>query len=161
MVGAIFISGPCGAGKSSVADNLSQLLNCRIVEVDDVKRERYGTTERSTDDDFTQAGRRAKEVLREDDEVIVVEAFATEFYVELVRRELPDHTPVQHFYLWSDEAEAVRRKDRKLSLSVVHHQFRRFPGRTYRGRTSIDTTARTASDIAAEIALTVRGTASR
>ena len=138
----ILISGPCGAGKTSVADELSRLLGCRIVEVDDVKRERYGTTEKSAPGDFTEAGRRARDVLAEDGRAIVVEAFGEEHWVELVRRELPDNTVVRNVYLWCDEGEAIRRKAGTLSPGVVRHQFRRFPGPSFSGRISIDTTSR-------------------
>ena len=158
---ALLVSGPCGAGKTTVGAELSRLLGCPVVEVDAVKLERRGTTVTSRLDHFTEAGRRAAAALRQQGCAIVVEAFAGESWVDLVIRELPEGTQVSHFYLWCDLAEAVRRKAGELSPEVVGGQFQRFNGATFPGRVSFDTTARPATEVASEIAAMFLGSGTR
>ncbi len=159
MGSAIFISGPAGAGKSSVAVELSKLLHCPVVEVDDVKLKRRCTTERSSTEDLVDAGDQAAAALAKSDQVIVVEAFGPEApFVELVAQQLPRSTSIRHFYLWCQPDIAVERKKGALSPSIVRQQFGRFPGPAHPDRTSINTTRRRVQEVAAEIATALEGT---
>ncbi len=121
--------------------------------MDEIKRERYGTTERCIPDkDFPEAGRRASQALDGADRVVVVEAFADEKHIELVRRQLPKDAREEHFLFWCEPSIGEGRKRGEIDPSMVSSQFQRFAACTYQNRTRIDTSNRTAADVAAEIA---------
>jgi shikimate kinase len=77
MAHLLILGGATGSGKSSVAHAIARSLqNVRVVEVDDIKRGKYGNTVHCVEsDDFPAAGRNAKAYLDQGYDTIVVEAF--------------------------------------------------------------------------------------
>lgn len=73
----LILGGATGSGKSSVAQAIARSLpGVRIVEVDDIKRDKYATTAHCIESvDFPAAGRTAKAYLDQGYDTIVVEAF--------------------------------------------------------------------------------------
>jgi predicted kinase len=151
------LSGPPGAGKTSVARELAALLgNADIVEVDDIKKERYGDTRCCKPHlDFPEAGRRAVKRLESCSTVIVVEAFAVDEFLELVLQQLPRDVQVDNFLLWCDVDTAVKRATTREVDRITEDDVRRvfacFKG-AYPNRRKIDTDAADPSETAAEIA---------
>jgi len=73
----LILGGAVGSGKSSVARGIARSQSSvRIVEVDDIKRDKYGTTACCVESvDFPAAGRAAMAHLGRGHDTIVVEAF--------------------------------------------------------------------------------------
>jgi cytidylate kinase len=75
MLHLVILRGAPGAGKTKVGSRFADRYGWEFVEVDGVKRERHGTALVSNLQDFSEAGRRAKEALDAGTRVVAEEFF--------------------------------------------------------------------------------------
>jgi len=140
----ILLRGTVGSGKTSVARILAELRpELKVVEVDDIKIEKYGTTvECIPSRDFPEAGRRAMSHLKRGFHAVVIEAFCDLDHINYVLAESErrlDSTDVTMIWMNCTESTAVARKE-SLSAGTVHEQFKRYGTRyVHPGELSIDT----------------------
>lgn len=129
----ILIRGITGAGKTTVAKYLAEVHGFAIVEVDDVKLRRYGTTTKCKPaNDFPEAGQEAQTLLDSGRHVVVVEAFVDEKHLTLLFSGMEttvDSPGTSVFWLECGQETATNRKREVLSTDVVASQYRRLPSR--------------------------------
>jgi adenylate kinase family enzyme len=153
---AVILSGPPGTGKSSIAKEVSKLLDdAAIVEVDEFKKRNHGgTTTVSAEKDFLEAGKMAATEINDHQYVLIVEAFFVPSLLDKVLAQLPEQTRVEKFLLWCDEGTAVRRATERevdrLAESDVRNVYRCF-SKTYADRVTVDTQVNTLDQSAREI----------
>jgi shikimate kinase len=149
----VVLRGAVGAGKTCVARTIKDLRNdVKIVDVDDSKVRRYGTSERcNPDHDFPEAGRRARTLLDRGFHTFVIEAFAEKGYVDLCMKEtgrkLSD-TNVAIVWLSCALETSLKRKRGEIAEGVIRYQHKRYR-RRYRpaGEIEIETDHVDADDV--------------
>lgn len=125
----------------------------KVVEVDDIKRERYGGTEYcDPGHDFPEAGRRVKAHVEKGFKTIGVEAFCERAHVQDFLRGTGHalHSPwVSFVWLRCSLETSIRRKAGEISESVIRMQHKRYE-RRYRpvGELEVETDELTSDDIA-------------
>lgn len=153
----LLLRGPPGAGKSTVAELIADSRSdVKVVEVDQIKLERYGTTERCDPaSDFPEAGRLARSELDRGFHVVAVEFFNDWEHIDLFLRSLGSPAGVNLRYVWlsCDGTTAATRKSAQLRERVVQEQHARIAGRFRpNDELEIDSSARDAIDIATAVA---------
>lgn len=149
----MILRGAVGAGKTSVGRAIRDLRkDVKIVDVDDSKVLRYGTSERCNPyHDFPEAGRRARTMLDRGFHTFVIEAFAEKVYVDLCMnetgRELGD-TNVAIVWLSCALETSLKRKCGEISEGVIRYQHKLYRSR-YRpaGEIEIETDHVDADDV--------------
>jgi broad-specificity NMP kinase len=89
MAYLVLIRGLTGTGKSTLSEHLAARKSLCInkLEIDDIKIRKYGNTRWCIPEvDFPEAGKQAKELLKNDINVVVEEAFCTKNHIELFLR---------------------------------------------------------------------------
>ena len=154
----IFLTGHAGSGKTTVAEEMSRLLDgATVVEVDDIKVQRYGTTEECRpSEDFPEAGRLAGLALAGHDRVIVVEAFGDDAHIAYVQNALPPDAKTIKVLLKCHPGEALKRQQGVLSNEAVTNQLARFQGMQFSERRVIDTSNVAVDEVAQRIVDFVR-----
>ena len=134
MAHLLILRGAIGAGKTSVAaEFLRRRPEIAVVEVDDLKRERHGTTSICVPHlEFAEAGRLARTMLADGRLTIVIEPLCDPVHLKLVLDEVGrrEGSPDVSF-VWLECARATSRA-RTTELfppHVVDDQFARYPAR--------------------------------
>ena len=158
MAHLVLLRGGMGAGKSVVAQRLRELRSAtlKVIEIDDNKRGKFGTTEKCNPAvDFAEGGRAAKSVLDKGLDVVVVEPLCDQSHVRLVldptgrSEQSPDVLTV-----WLDctVETAIARKGATYQRLVIEDQHQRYPKRYQpRGELLIRTDHLSVAEIADEI----------
>lgn len=149
----MILRGAIGAGKTSVARTIKDLRkDVMIVEVDDSKVRRYGTSERCDPyHDFPEAGRHARTMLDRGFHTFVIEAFPEKLYVDLCMNETGrklDDANVEIVWLSCALQTSLKRKCGEISEGVIRYQHTRYRSR-YRpaGEIEIETDDVDANDV--------------
>lgn len=130
----LILRGAMGAGKSAVAVVLRQRRpRLKIVEVDDIKLERYGTTEKCCPSkDFPYAGKLAKSALDKGFTAVIVEPLVELTHLQLVldtTGKTEDSANVSFVWLDCSIRTAMERKSGSFQESVIEGQFQRYTNR--------------------------------
>lgn len=157
MTVLVVLRGLTGSGKTETLKQLCRddRLNLVPVEIDEIKRDRYGTTTRCVPhEDFPEAGRRARELMEREHNVVAEEAFACRQHIDLFLESagvrLGDPRLLV-FRLKCSEKTAQQRKLGALSRADVAGQYRR-PVDDLPGEYVIDADARSPTEVVGEIA---------
>lgn len=163
MAKLIILRGTTGSGKTTVADEIRCLIpSIAIVEVDDIKMMKYATTTRcEPSTDFPEAGRKAKEYLDQDIDVVIIEPFVERNHYLLMlqgAKLTEDSLDVIPIWLNCTEVTALKRKDGVLPQEVVRQQFQRYARRYQpRGELVLSTDDQLVTQIARAICTHVQG----
>lgn len=111
----LLLRGVCGSGKSTVALRVSEHFdNSCVMELDDVKLRKYGTTEKCVPNvDFEEFGRDVATALKSRKFVVAVEAFVDKFHIDLFLKGLKMDIPSEEIsVVWLECSAdiAVQRK---------------------------------------------------
>lgn len=134
MTKLIVLRGITGAGKTTLGERLrTSLGDCVVLELDDVKRQRYGTTMRcEPPTDFPEFGRSVNRQLSDGKTVVAVEAFIDrqhlDWFLEGVGWSESDPR-IRYVWLECSRQESVVRKADVLTEAQVAGQHGRLPGR--------------------------------
>ena len=143
----VILRGITGAGKTTLGKRLAQPPNgFTVMELDDVKLSKYGTTTKCTPNtDFPEFGRRVGHELRMGKDVVAIEAFVDKQHVDWFMNGVANSVPSDSiFVVWMqcDVATATQRKAGVLDPAVVKRQHARLPGRFHHlGELILDTTS--------------------
>lgn len=135
MARILLLRGTIGSGKSSVARWIqSSRPRVTVIEVDEIKRRKYGTATRCQPTiDFPEAGRAAKESLVAGHDTIVVEAFCEEQHLNWVLEEVGlklASLEVRLVWLECDVNTSIERKaGTRISPDVIRSQHARYKSR--------------------------------
>lgn len=134
MARLIILRGCTGAGKSSVAKSMAGIIpSLAVVEVDDIKMRRHGTTTICNPDvDFPEAGKIARAYLDNGLDVVIVEPFVSpEWYQQMLDGAgmTEDSPGTLSVWLACTETNAIIRKAGELSPDIVKQQFQSYPSR--------------------------------
>lgn len=128
----IVLRGITGAGKSTVGRSLEG-LGFVLLELDDVKMDKYGTTTKCIPaEDFPSFGRRVRSKLEAGRDVVAVEAFVDRQHIDWFLREAGEQLQdpdVAIVWLECSVQCAVQRKKGVLSERTVRGQHGRMLGR--------------------------------
>jgi len=130
----IVLRGTVGAGKTAVAEQLRKTHeNMRIIEVDDIKSEKYGSTmECNPEEDFREAGIKAKKLLDKGHDVVVIEPFceALHYRYFLAAAQLSEESrDVLPIWLDCDLANSLSRKKEEIPEQMIRLLHQWYPKR--------------------------------
>ena len=153
MASLIILRGITGAGKSTLGRRLgSHLDNCIVLELDDVKVERYGkTTICEPVSDFPAFGKSAKVHLDAGKTVVAIEAFIDrqhiDWFLTAVGLQMTDPR-IRAVWLNCSEHTSILRKQSALDADCVRGQHLRLANRhRISGELMLDTTALTTDQV--------------
>ena len=110
----VIIRGLTGSGKTTLVNAIVTNFDYEKVEIDDIKRAKYGTTEKcNPKDDFPEAGRHAKELADQGKNVVIEEAFTDISHIELFKEGFQDidkHEVIFIFLNTSLETALIRKE---------------------------------------------------
>jgi len=134
MAQLLILRGAMGAGKSDVTKELRQRRPAlKVIEIDDLKRAKYGTTEKCNPPvDFPEAGRLAKADLDDGCHTVVVEPLCEVEHLQFVLNATgrSENSPdVSIVWLDCSLETAIARKGAAYPRSVIEGQHRRYAGR--------------------------------
>lgn len=157
MAKLIFIRGAIGSGKTSVAHKLKhQYPEIELIEIDQIKIEKYGNpTICCPNQDFPEAGRRARTFLDQVRNVIVIEPLCEidhYHYVLEATGKSEDSGDVISIWLDCTLATSLERKSDSFSDNIIRSQYTRYPDRYVpRGELIIHTDNLSISEVADQI----------
>jgi adenylylsulfate kinase-like enzyme len=130
----IVLRGTVGAGKTTVAEELMDTNdNMRIMEVDDIKIRKYGSTmECNPEEDFREAGIQAKKLLDQGHDVVVIEPFCEALHYQyfLASAQLPEDSEyVIPIWLDCDLANSLSRKKQEIPEQMIRLLHQWYPKR--------------------------------
>jgi predicted kinase len=130
----IVLRGTVGAGKTTVAEKLINTNgNMRIIEVDDIKKKKYGSTmECNPEEDFKEAGIQAKKLLDQGHDVVVIEPFCEAFHYQyfLASAQLSEESEhVIPIWLDCDLAHSLSRKQQEIPEQMIRLLHQWYPKR--------------------------------
>jgi len=130
----IVLRGTVGAGKTTIAQEMIKMHdNMQIIEVDDMKRNKYGSTmECNPEEDFREAGVEAKKSLDKGYDVVVVEPFCEAFhyrYFLAAAKLSEDSKDVLPVWLDCDLSNSLSRKKEEIPEEMVRLLHQWYPKR--------------------------------
>lgn len=158
----LLMRGTIGSGKTSVATRIETLVPAvSVVEVDHIKRRRYGTSLFCLPAvDFVAAGKTARQSMGAGRDTIVVESFCQQQHLDwvLTAAGLALEAPnVSLVWLDCDLATSLQRKRRFFPGLVVRWQHRRYGSRFRAAKEHVFPTAgRSVEDIADQVLAATR-----
>lgn len=130
----LILRGAMGAGKTSVANELSAIVpGIELIEIDEIKMRKYGTSKRCRPNvDFPEAGRIAQEALDQGRHAIVIEPLCKKRHLADVlqtagRSEQSDDVSI--VWLGCSVETALNRKRDSYKESVIRSQHERYESR--------------------------------
>lgn len=134
MAKLIVLRGSVGSGKTAVANQMRSIVPALvIVEADDIKLSRYGTTVRCEPSSvFPETGSKARRYLDQGIDVVVVEPFVerSHYLLMLQGANLSEEDPgVMPIWLNCTVNTALKRKVGVLNERIIREQFQRYVGR--------------------------------
>ena len=153
----LLLRGATGSGKSSVAARVkSRYPDVEVIEVDDIKLRKYGTTVQcNPDEDFPEAGRRAADSLAAGRPTVVVETFRDEEHLRSVLSTAGldlDSPNVCVAWLECSLDTSLHRKAAALSPETIRHEHTRCSERFHvQGEHVINTDSADPSDLASRL----------
>lgn len=131
MAFLVLVRGLTGTGKSLLSNHLIDRNNLNItkLEIDDIKRRKYGTTTKCKPEvDFQEAGAQAAELLKKGINVIVEEAFCTKahigFFLKGANINISDPKLLVIRLKCSVET-SIKRKKGQLDPQIIRGQYSR------------------------------------
>jgi len=116
------IRGLTGSGKTTLLNEIVTRFNYEKVEIDDLKRAKYDTTEKcNPEDDFPEAGRKAKKLADQGKNVVIEEPFTELRHLELFKKGFNDidKYDVTYIFLETSLQTALKRKEGILKPELV------------------------------------------
>ncbi len=134
MAHLLLLRGAMGAGKSATAAKLREHLpKTVVIEIDDIKLQNNGTTEKCKPDiDFTEAGAQARKAMDAGNNVIVIEPLCEQRHVQYVLQGadlLDEPSNVSSIWLHCSLETAIKRKQQAFRASVIRSQHQRYADR--------------------------------
>jgi predicted kinase len=134
MAHLLILRGVIGAGKTSVAAELSRRRpELAVVEVDDLKVERHGTTGVCVPHlEFPEAGRLARETLASGRLTVVIEPLCDPSHLKLVLDEVgrtQDSSDISFVWLECAQETSMARTKDLYPPHIIEDQFARYPAR--------------------------------
>lgn len=118
----IIIRGLTGTGKTTLLREIVSKFNFEKVEIDDIKREKYNTTEKcNPEEDYPEAGKRTKELVNSDKNVVIEEPFTDLKHIDLFKQgfdEIDKHNII-YIFLKTSLSTAIERKKGILNPHLV------------------------------------------
>lgn len=124
----IILRGKTGSGKTTLLNEIKNKFNYESILIDDIKNEKYGkTTKCNINEDFPEAGKRAKKLMDIGHNVIVEEAFLDNEHIELFKNGLNgiENYKIIYIRLETSIKTAIERKEGKLNKTIVENQYSR------------------------------------
>ncbi len=118
----VIIRGLTGSGKTTLLNEIVKSFHFEKVEVDDIKRKKYGTTERCTpNQDFPEAGRIAKKLVDDGNNVVIEETFTDLDHIALFKKGFDDldNHDITYIQLKTSLQSAKKRKVGILNPSLI------------------------------------------
>ena len=129
----LLLRGAMGAGKSAVAKVLEGSPGVAIIEIDEIKLKKYGTTERCDPPiDFREAGAEARRAMGAGNDAIVIEPLCDRQHIDFVLAGAglsADMSNVLSVWLQCTLATALSRKGQPYRPTVIEHEHRRYAAR--------------------------------
>ena len=157
----LVLRGVIGAGKTEIARAiLGRCKGFKLVELDDIKREKHGCSlQCDPNEDFTEAGRRARAYLDEGFHTIVEEAFVERGHLCMVLTEVDrkiESQDVIFIWLGCSMSTSLARKGNSIPAQAIELQHQRYAFRYRAPREHIIMTDdRSVDDVAVEIISTL------
>ena len=157
MAKLLLLRGAMGAGKTSVAARLllraPQLV---IIEIDNFKIQKYGTTEKCNPAvDFKEAGALAKAAVDSGKDVVVIEPLCEQQHIDFVLDGAglsKESSHIASVWLHCSPEIAIARKGQSHKLSVIQEQHQRYSTRVrLKNEVIIDTDTSSVDDVAYQV----------